>query len=291
LQETLWAALLNDLTGDLLNEGFPIWRRDVCGVCDRLAVVLLVRPKVQWDGRVDVLLCMHRLKHQQRLPQIPPAVPRDPLVQALHLLPPLLLAHRLEHAANLRLCRRRNPHQQCPTPDRRNDVARRVCQQNQPQIGTVLLHRPPQRRLRIARQVVCLIDDDDLEALFCAEVDLLCLRDFLEQILHNYSVVVSDIGGRDLEVVYRSDDVEFEFAVCRGLEDARVDLDLLDTGAIQLLECCDDARLLACAGRTVYKEMWKVTALCLRDRMLAGLALKVVLGLTRARNLSESSGW
>ena len=118
--------------------------------------------------------------------------------------------------------------------------------------------------------MICLVDDDDLEALLCAEVDLLGLRDFLEQILHHYSVVVPDIGGRDLEVVYGGDDVELEFAVRRGLEDARVDLDLLDTGTVHLLERCDDARLFACARRAVYEEMWKVTALCLRGRMLAG---------------------
>jgi hypothetical protein len=47
------------------------------------------------------------------------------------------------------------------------------------------------------------------------------------------------------------------------LEDARVDLDLLDTGAVEFFEGRDDTSLLAGTGWAVDKEMWKVTALCL----------------------------
>jgi hypothetical protein len=119
---------------------------------------------------------MNRFEHQQGFSQIPSTIPRDPLVQALHLLPSLLFAHILQHTADLRLRRRSNPHEQ-----------------NQSQIGTVLFHRPPQRGLCISRQVIRLIDDHDLEALLCAQVDLLCLCYFLEQVLHDHSVVVANI--------------------------------------------------------------------------------------------------
>ena len=93
-------------------------------------------------------------------------------------------------------------------------------------------------------------------------------------------------------MVYGSDDVEFEFAVRGGLEDACVDLDLFDTGAVELFECGDYARLLSCAGRTVYEEMWEVATLRLHNVALVA-AFDGACGwfLTRARRRSESSGW
>lgn len=93
-------------------------------------------------------------------------------------------------------------------------------------------------------------------------------------------------------MVYGSDDVEFEFAVRGSLEDARVDLDLFDTGAVKLFECGDYARLLSCAGRTVYEQMWEVAALCLHNvALVAAIDGACQCFLTRARRRSESSGW
>jgi hypothetical protein len=72
-------------------------------------------------------------------------------------------------------------------------------------------------------------------------------------------------------VVYGSDNVEFEFTVRGGLEDACIDLDLFDTGAIEFFECCNNARLLSCAGRAIYEEMWEVAALCLHNDALVAV--------------------
>jgi hypothetical protein len=49
------------------------------------------------------------------------------------------------------------------------------------------------------------------------------------------------------------------------LENARIDLDLFDTGTIEFLEGCDNASLFAGTGWTVDKEMWEITALCLQE--------------------------
>ena len=105
---------------------------------------------------------MYRLIHQQRPSQIPPTLLSNPSIQLLRHDPPLLLRTPLKHITNLHLRRRRNPNQQCPTPDRRNDIRRTVRQQYEPQVWTILLHRPPQRRLRIPRQMIRLIDNHDL---------------------------------------------------------------------------------------------------------------------------------
>lgn len=87
----------------------------------------------------------------------------------------------------------------------------------------------------IAGEMIGLVDDHNLEPLLGRLVDLLRLRHLLEQVLNYDSIVVADVGGRDLEVVDRGYDVELELAVAAGLKDTRVDLDLLDTGAEELL--------------------------------------------------------
>ena len=94
-------------------------------------------------------------------------------------------------------------------------------------------------------------------------------------------------------MVEGSDNVEFKFAVRGGLEDARIDFNLFDTGAVEFFERRNNARLLACARGTVYKEMWEIAALCLQCHLLDALqnAGAIAELLTRARKRSESSGW
>jgi hypothetical protein len=53
-------------------------------------------------------------------------------------------------------------------------------------------------------------------------------------------------------VVYGGDDVEFELSVRAGLEDARVDLDLLNARPEEFFEGRYDAGFLAGAGWAVY---------------------------------------
>lgn len=188
---------------------------------------------------------MHRLKYQQRPSQIPPTLLRNPLIQSLDHTPPLLLSHTFKHPTNLFLRRRRHPHKQRPTPYRRNNITRRIRQQYQPQIRTIFLHRAPQRRLRIPRQMIRLIDDHHLESLLRREIHLLRLGDLLEQVLDDDAVEVSDVRGRDFEVVDRGDNVEFELAVGGRLEDACVDFDLFYAGAVEFFQCGYDAGFLA----------------------------------------------
>lgn len=80
--------------------------------------------------------------------------------------------------------------------------------------------------------MIGLIDDHNLEPLPCGLVDLLCLSDFLQELLHHHTVKIADIGRRDLEVIDRCDDVELQFTIGGGLKDARIDLDLFNSWAI-----------------------------------------------------------
>lgn len=152
---------------------------------------------------------MYRLIHQQRPSQIPPTLLSNPSIQFLRHDPPLLPRTPLKHITDLHLRRRCHPNQQCPTPNRRNDIRRTIRQQYEPQVRTILLHRPPQRRLRIPRQMISLIDNHDLKPLLGTLINLLRLRHLLQQILHHDSIVVANVRRSDLEVVDRGNDIEF----------------------------------------------------------------------------------
>lgn len=156
---------------------------------------------------------MHRLIHQQRPPQISPTLSGNPRLQPRTALQTLLIAHALQHALNLLYRRRRDSDQQATTPDGRDDIARAVGEEDQTEVGRVLLHRPAQRGLRVAREVVGFVDHDDFEALLGGQVDLLRLRDFFQQVLDHHAVVVANVRGRNFEVVVGGYECEFELAV------------------------------------------------------------------------------
>ncbi len=67
--------------------------------------------------------------------------------------------------------------------------------------------------MRIARQMIRLIDNHHLELLLGSRVHLLCLGYFFEKVLDDDPVVIADVRGRDFEVVNRGYDVEFQLSV------------------------------------------------------------------------------
>lgn len=101
--------------------------------------------------------------------------------------------------------------------------------------------------------MVCLVDHYDFEPLLCRQIYLLGLCNFLEQLLYDISIVVSNVRWRYLQMVDRGDNVEFELAIGRGLEDSCVDFDLFDAGTVKFAEGCNDTSLLACSRWTVDK--------------------------------------
>lgn len=204
---------------------------------------------------------MYSLVHQQCLPQIPSALLRYSLMQPLDDRPALLLGRRRQNITDLVGSRRSYANEQSPRPNWCNNICRRVGQEDQAQIWRVFLHRSPQRCLRVSGEVVGLVDDHDLESLFGGLVDLLSLGHLLQEILYHDSVVVTNIGRRDLEVVDRGDDVEFEFAVACGLENACVDLDLLDSRTIELFQCGYDPCLLASSRGAVDEKVREISTL------------------------------
>lgn len=154
-------------------------------------------------------------------------------MQTLHHGPALLFRRLGQHLAYFPVCRRRHAHEQRTRPDGRNDIRRRVREQDKSQIGRVFLHRPTQGGLGVSREVVGLVYHHHLEPLPRRQVHLLRLRDLLEEVLYHDSVIGSYVGGGYFEVVDGSDDVEFELAVRCGLENSRVDLDLFDAGSVE----------------------------------------------------------
>jgi len=111
--------------------------------------------------------------------------------------------------------------------------------------------------------MIRLIDYHHLELLLRALINLLRLSYLLQQVLYNHTIVVPDIRRRNFKMVNRCYDIEFEFAVRGRLEDAGVDFDLFDTGAVEFFEGGDDAGFLASTGGPVDEEMGEIAALCL----------------------------
>ena len=139
--------------------------------------------------------------------------------------------------------------------------------------------------------MVGLVDHDNLELLLGRLVDLLCLRYLFEEVLDDHSVVVSDIGWCNFEMVDRGDDVELELPVAACLEDTCIDLDLFHAGSVQLLQSRDNSCLFAGTGWSIDEKVGEVTALGLRVLgVREGTFAKVVPEpLTSERNRSDRS--
>jgi hypothetical protein len=142
---------------------------------------------------VSLLLRMHRFVHQQRSSQVSPTLFCNSLLQASVCLQALFFSDTLQHGLDLLYARRRDSDKQTSTPYRRNNVARAVCEENETEVRAVLLHGTTEGGLGIACEMVGLIDHDDLEALLGGEIDLLCLRNFFEEILDNDAIVVAHV--------------------------------------------------------------------------------------------------
>lgn len=99
--------------------------------------------------------------------------------------------------------------------------------------------------------MIGLIDDHDLEALTGRLINLLGLRDLLQKVLDDHSIIIPHIRRRNFKMIYGSNDIEFEFAVGCCLENSGIDLDFFDTWPIELLKRCDNSSLLTCARRPV----------------------------------------
>lgn len=203
------------------------------------------------SSRLNVLLRIDSLEHQKRAAQVSSTLLSDSLVQAFGLVPAFSLRSNSERRANIGFSGRSHPDQQGSRANRGNDVRGAIGQENQAQIRTVLFHSTTQCSLGITGEVVGLVNYNDLEPLLRGLIHLLCLGDLLQQFLDHDSVVVTDIRGRNFEVVDGGDDVEFKLAVACRLEHSRVDLDLLDSRSVQFFQCRNDTCFLACSGRSI----------------------------------------
>lgn len=111
--------------------------------------------------------------------------------------------------------------------------------------------------------MVGFVDNDNFESLFRCCVDLLRLRNLLEKILYDHTVVVAHVTRCNFEVIYGGDNIEFELSIRSSLENACVDLDLFDTGAVQFFQRSYNPGLLASARGSVDEQMWEISALSL----------------------------
>ena len=109
----------------------------------------------------DPLLHLERLEDEDRLAHVPVRVLRDELRGAVGDGEALALGNEVEHGLHLLRVWGRDAHEQAPGADGRYELARAVRAEDEAHVGHVLLHRPAQRGLRVARERVRLMDDDD----------------------------------------------------------------------------------------------------------------------------------
>lgn len=143
LEDALWGVVGEELVGYLVDEALVVRWGDWGGVFDGFAG-RCVRGGGRQGGKTRyLLLSVDSLKHQERSSEIPSALFSNADRESL--VPAQLLNRRnvLHHPHHLRHSRRRNPHQQRPAADRRNNIRCAIRNQDQPQVRTIFLHGPP----------------------------------------------------------------------------------------------------------------------------------------------------
>ena len=261
LQEACDAAIRNHLLCNLVDEHLPVGNGDSGAVRDLFTLELLALKMGEQFGRQDLLGRINRLEHHLGSAQVAVTRLREALVQAAQGRPALLLCRVGQHSANLLMGGSAHANQEGARLDWCNDVGSRVRQENEPQVGRVFFHRATQGCLRIAGEVFGFVDDHDLELLLSRRIDLLRLRNLLEDVLDDDAVIVADVRGGDLEMVERGNNVELQLPVAACLEDTGIDLDFFYSGAEELLQRRNDSSLLAGAGWSVDKDMREIARL------------------------------
>ena len=110
LQNSCGRALLDHFFRNDLNQGFPVWWRYWCLLCNLVAVKRPVSLRISLASslQVSLLLRMHRLVHQECPSQVPAALFRYSLFQSSVGFQALFLSHTLQYGLNLLYARRRN---------------------------------------------------------------------------------------------------------------------------------------------------------------------------------------
>ena len=86
-----------------------------------------------------------------------------------------------------------------------------------PTHASILLHSPPQPRLRLLTQLINLINNQHLKRHLLVLDEWVVLGDFFDDVLDDVAVVVAGVGGVELDVDGGGYHVYFDFAFGGGL--------------------------------------------------------------------------
>lgn len=127
-----------------------------------------------------------------------------------------------------------------------------VADQYHPAIFHVFLHGPSETALCILGELVCLVDDEDLEAPAAFGLDVGIGGYFFYHVLNDVSIVVLVVRGRHFDVVVACEDAVLDGSrsVLR-LQDSLLFLELEDMLAEDLFNECIGPRLLASSIGTI----------------------------------------
>lgn len=113
----------------------------------------------------------------------------------------LLLGNGLKHTHDLLLARGRNTDGKAPATNRLEDLGVAVAAEDEAEGRDVLLHGTTEGVLGITRELVNLIEDDDLEGPLVRGVNGGRLGDLFDDLLHHEAVLGPHVGGVHLDVV------------------------------------------------------------------------------------------
>ena len=122
------------------------------------------------------------------------------------------------------------------------------------------------------------------EVLECVGVELIGLRDVLDELLDDDAIVDACVAGIDLDVIVAGERGHLDGLLRGRLELLTLDAQLLDARAVQLAQNAHDARLLARAVGAIHQQVRKVIGVH-QLLQLIGLLLVVLERAQRLRSM------
>lgn len=183
LKNTFRRLLLHNESSGLFHEQLPVGLGD-----------LLI-------GRERIASHVGSLEHEQSTSQIARRLLSDARGQLVGQTGALGLARLLQYGGDLLVRRRGHPQRQTSRSHRGYDTTRRVAAEYQTTRGHVLFHGATERVLCVLGESIDLGEEHHLEALLRVHVQLIRLRNILDQLLYDNAIVDARIARVDLDVI------------------------------------------------------------------------------------------
>lgn len=131
----------------------------------------------------------------------------------------------------------------------------RCAAEHEAALRRTLLDGAAQRELRVAREQLGVVDDEQFESDAAGGGDGRCLCGGLHDLLHDDAVVKACVGRIQLDVVVRVERCELDLPAGGRVQLVRLETQSRRAGPEDVLQETRDARLLSCAARAIKQQM------------------------------------